>query len=46
MMNETGLLAQYAATLRYEEIPLDVINRAKQCIADTIAVIIFGYELP
>ena len=46
MMNETGLLAQYAATLHYEDIPVDVINRAKQCIADTIAVIIFGYELP
>jgi 2-methylcitrate dehydratase PrpD len=46
MLNETGLLAQYAATLRYEDIPADVINRAKQCIADTIAVIIFGYELP
>ena len=45
-MNETGILAQYAATLRYEDIPVDVINRAKQCIADTIAVIIFGYELP
>jgi 2-methylcitrate dehydratase PrpD len=46
MMNQTGLLAQYAATIRYEDIPDDVINRAKQCIADTIAVIIFGYELP
>jgi 2-methylcitrate dehydratase PrpD len=46
MANETELLAQYAATLRYEDIPADVIERAKQCIADTIAVIIFGYDLP
>ncbi len=46
MANETELLARYAAALRYEDIPADVIERAKQCIADTIAVIIFGYDLP
>jgi 2-methylcitrate dehydratase PrpD len=46
MANETELLAQYAAALRYEDIPADVIERAKQCIADTIAVTIFGYDLP
>jgi 2-methylcitrate dehydratase PrpD len=46
MANETELLAQYAAALRYEDIPADVIERAKQCITDTIAVIIFGYDLP
>jgi 2-methylcitrate dehydratase PrpD len=46
MANETDLLAQYAAALRYEDIPADVIERAKQCIADTIAVVIFGYDLP
>ena len=39
MANETELLAQYAAALRYEDIPADVIERAKQCIADTIAVV-------
>jgi 2-methylcitrate dehydratase PrpD len=46
MANETDLLAQYASALRYEDIPADVIERAKQCIADTIAVVIFGYDLP
>jgi 2-methylcitrate dehydratase PrpD len=46
MAKETELLAQYAAALRYEDIPADVIVRAKQCIADTIAVIICGYEQP
>src|SRR5208337_4802430 len=46
MANETELLAQYAAALRYEDIPADVLDRAKQCIADTIAVVIFGYDLP
>src|SRR5216684_123431 len=46
MANETELLSRYAAALRYEDIPADVIVRAKQCIADTIAVVIFGYDLP
>jgi 2-methylcitrate dehydratase PrpD len=46
MANETVRLAQYAATLRYEDIPADVIERAKHAIADTIAVIIAGYDLP
>jgi 2-methylcitrate dehydratase PrpD len=46
MANETEHLAQYAAALAYEDIPADVIERAKQCIADTIAVVIFGYDLP
>jgi 2-methylcitrate dehydratase PrpD len=46
MANETKLLAEYTSGLRYEDIPADVIARAKQCIADTIAVIIFGYDLP
>src|SRR5215470_1766416 len=46
MANETELLAKYAAGLRYQHIPADVIARAKQCIADTIAVIVFGYDLP
>src|SRR5260370_36557232 len=46
MANETVLLSQYAAAVRYDAIPADVIARAKQCIADTIAVVIFGYDLP
>jgi 2-methylcitrate dehydratase PrpD len=46
MPKETELLARYAATLRYEDIPADVIERAKQCIADTVAVIICGYDQP
>jgi 2-methylcitrate dehydratase PrpD len=46
MANETTRLAQYAASLRYQDIPPDVIERAKQCIADTIAVIIAGADQP
>jgi 2-methylcitrate dehydratase PrpD len=46
MATETTQLAEYAASLRYADIPGDVVERAKQCIADTIATIIFGYDLP
>jgi 2-methylcitrate dehydratase PrpD len=46
MAKETVRLAEFAAAYRYEDIPSDVIERAKQCIIDTIATVIFGYELP
>jgi 2-methylcitrate dehydratase PrpD len=46
MARETALVADYAASCRYDDIPDDVIERAKQCIADTIATVIYGYELP
>ena len=46
MAKETVQLAQYAATFRYDDIPPDVVDRAKQCITDTIATIIFGFDLP
>jgi 2-methylcitrate dehydratase PrpD len=39
-------VAQFAASFRYDDIPPDVLERAKQCIADTIATVIFGYDLP
>ena len=46
MANETTRVAEYAAALRYDDIPPDVIERAKHCITDTIASIVFGYQLP
>ena len=46
MAKETVQVAEYAVAARYDDIPLDVRERAKQCIADTIATVIFGYELP
>jgi 2-methylcitrate dehydratase PrpD len=46
MAKETAELADYAATCRYEHFPPDVIERAKQCITDTVAAVIFGYDLP
>src|SRR5258708_35368179 len=46
MAKETAELADYAASCRYEHIPPDVVERAKQCITDTVAAAIFGYGLP
>jgi len=46
MANETVELAEYAARLRYEDLPPPVIQRAKDCIADTVATILFGFDLP
>ena len=39
-------LADYATALRYEDIPPEVIARAKACMLDTIAVASFGASLP
>jgi 2-methylcitrate dehydratase PrpD len=46
MAQETVRLAEYAAALRYEDLPAEVVRRAKECIADTVAAIICGSALP
>ncbi|MBV8738544.1 MAG: MmgE/PrpD family protein [Alphaproteobacteria bacterium] len=46
MVQETVRLAQYAAALRYEDLPSEIVTRAKECIADTVAAIICGAGLP
>ena len=46
MANETVRLAEYAAGLRYEDLPPNVVQRAKDCITDTVAVIVQGADLP
>ena len=46
MAKETVQVADYAVSCRYDDFPSDVIERAKHCITDTIATIIFGYDLP
>ena len=46
MANETVRLAEYAAGLRYEDIPPEVVQRAKDCITDTVAVVVQGTCLP
>src|SRR5262249_11691283 len=44
--HETERLAAYAAKLRYEELPGAVVQRAKDCICDTVGAIVYGAELP
>jgi 2-methylcitrate dehydratase PrpD len=46
MANETVCLAEYAAGLRYEDLPPEVVQRAKDCITDTVGVIVQGSSLP
>ena len=44
MSQETVQLAEYAANLRFEDLPATVVQRAKDCIADTVAVIYAGQQ--
>ena len=46
MAHETVRLAEYAAGLHYEDLPPEVVQRAKDCITDTVAVIVQGSALP
>ena len=43
---ETERLAEHAAKLSYEDLPGAVVQRAKDCICDTVGAIVFGAELP
>jgi 2-methylcitrate dehydratase PrpD len=45
-MNATQRLAQYAVDLNYRSIPKEVIERAKACILDTLAVSLYGSTKP
>ena len=46
MAQETVRLAEYAAALRYEDLPASVVQQAKDCIIDTVAAGICGSALP
>src|SRR5438094_1853047 len=46
MAGETVRLAEYAAGLRYEDLPDEVVAAAKDAIIDTIAACICGSALP
>lgn len=39
-------LAAFAAGLRLQDVPADVLQRAKACIADTVGCAVFGARLP
>ncbi len=45
MAHETLRLAEYAAKLRYQDVPADVVQRAKDTITDAVGTIVFGYDL-
>lgn len=46
MAHETVRLAEYAAGLRYHDLPSAVVRAAKDCITDTVAVVVQGSSLP
>ena len=46
MTEPTRRLAQYAVALRYEDVPQEVLARAKNTIVDGVGAMIFGYDLP
>ncbi len=46
MSGETKALAEFAAALRYEDIPPAAVAIAKACIIDTVGVVLFGSTLP
>jgi 2-methylcitrate dehydratase PrpD len=46
MAHETVQLAEYAAALRYDDLPAEVIACARDCIIDTVAACICGSALP
>jgi 2-methylcitrate dehydratase PrpD len=46
VVNETAILAKYAANLRHEDIPQEALERARNTICDTVGAIIFGFGLP
>jgi 2-methylcitrate dehydratase PrpD len=45
-MNATQRLAAYAVNLRYGQIPREVLDRAKACILDILAVSLYGSSKP
>ncbi len=46
MSGETKTLAEFAIGLNYEDIPEPVIERAKDCLIDTIGAAVFGSTFP
>ena len=44
--NATRDLAQFASSLRFEDLPKHVIERIKLCVLDSIGCTLFGATLP
>ena len=45
-MSAAHVLAEFATSLRYDEIPGEVLERAKDCVIDTVGASVFGSQLP
>jgi 2-methylcitrate dehydratase PrpD len=45
-MTATHTLAEFAVNLKYDSIPPEVVERAKDCVIDTVGVCVFGSQLP
>src|SRR5512144_1477749 len=45
-MSPTRRLARFALDLKYKDIPAEVIDRAKACVLDTVAVCLYGSTKP
>ena len=45
-MNPTRRLARFALELKYHDIPAEVLDRAKACALDTLAVCLYGSTKP
>ena len=46
MQTASHHLAEFAVGLTYERIPPEVIERAKDCVIDTVAACVFGSQMP
>ena len=46
MTTVAQVFSEFATTLKFDDIPPAVIERAKDCVADTFAVCTFGSTLP
>jgi 2-methylcitrate dehydratase PrpD len=46
MQTASHLLAEFAVGLAYDRIPPEVIERAKDCLIDTVGACVFGSQLP
>ncbi len=44
--HQTQTLAEFASSLKFEDIPAEVVQRAKDTFTDTLAVAMFGSSLP
>jgi len=45
-MTAAHALAEFAVGLKYEQIPPEVIERAKDCVIDTVAACVYGSQMP